>query len=421
MRNPGLRINLRPQKYSAFRYSSFCVIMIVGNTRGLAVYKDSEPADYCIIGGSPESRLSQFERLTLTGGEELERALNWASKQFASFDFQNKLGAFDEKVFFETARRYAERNSWNEGWYDDPARYFVKPTELPTVTERIFHGLKDGEIYDASYVSSYQARYEGFSSELDKFAENKFEHVRMWRHRDKGRPALVAIHGWTMGDQRINSLAFLPGLFYQLGFDVALVELPYHGRRRPQKESDLGGFLFPSIDLVRTNETMGQVISDLRELRLYLERDGASSVGCVGMSLGAYIGVLWASLDSLGFCVPIVPMVSMAELAWEIITRDNGLAGLREHGLTLDLLEQVYRVHCPLTYLPKTAKDRMLIIAGIGDQIVPSRQPKLLWDHWKRPRISWFQGGHVAQLKRSRVFQEITSFFGDLKLIQTPS
>lgn len=380
------------------------------------MFKDTpEPADFCIVDSSPENRLSQFERLTLTGGAELDRALAWISKQFGSFSYQHRLETLDVERFFDAARFYTDPSHIHD-WSKTPSRYFVKPEQVPVVRETTFHGLSDGEVVDLSFKSTYQPQNAAFHEEYSTCLANQTVFARMWRHHGVARPTIIAIHGWTMGDQRVNSLAFMPGFFYQLGFDVALIELPYHGRRRPKTGADLNGFLFPSIDVVRTNEAMAQVISDLRNLSLYLQSRGVREVGCMGMSLGAYVGSLWAALDKVAFCIPIVPMVSMAEVAWEIITRDPSFVALREAGLSLDLLHDIYKVHCPLSYAPQTEKNRVLIIAGIGDKIVPPRQPRLLWEHWKRPHLLWFRGGHVAQFKRSKAFSEVVQFFDGLGL-----
>ncbi|MBX7143204.1 MAG: alpha/beta hydrolase family protein [Oligoflexia bacterium] len=385
------------------------------------MYKDkSSQADFCVVDAPPESRLSQFERSTLTGGEDLERALNWASRQLESFDFSKQIQTRNAAEILEQVKLFSQPSEWNSAWISDPRNFFVAPTSTPIVCERVFHGFSDGDVLDLNFPSAYRVQTPEFSSKFGMHTENKQVHVRYWRHRVRGCPAIIAVHGWAMGDQRINSLAFLPGLFYQLGFDVALIELPFHGRRKPTTSAGKQSFMFPSMDIVLTNEAMAQVISDMRSLKIYLESDGAGAVGCMGMSLGAYLGVLWASLDALSFCVPIVPMVDMAELAWEIITRHEAFRSLREQGLTVEALNAAYKVHSPLNLTPATDKSRMLIVAGIGDQIVPSRQPKLLWDHWKRPRIVWFQGGHVPQFKRSRTFEEVISFFKDLGLLKTP-
>jgi len=130
----------------------------------------------------------------------------------------------------------------------------------------------------------------------------------------------------------------------------------------------------------------------------------------MGMSLGGYLSALWASLDTLSFCVPIVPLVSLAELEWDIISRQPNFEQLKKDGLTVEHFKKLYRAHCPLSYQPKIGKEKILLIAGLGDAVVPARQPKLLWDHWDHPRIHWFSGGHVAQFKRSKAFGEIITF-----------
>jgi dienelactone hydrolase len=374
-------------------------------------------ADFCVLDSAPENRLSSFERSTLFGGDELERALNWASRQLASVRFDELLPIASHEEFFAHTALFTQANDWNSEWIAKPAAFFAPPQQVPVVRSTFFHGFPDGQVLDLSYSSSYSARHRLTQTLLDENTENQTVHARYWRHNVRGGPALVAVHGWTMGDQRINSLAFLPGLFYQLGFDVVLIELPFHGRRKAKKGPFEKASFFPSLNVLATNEVMAQAISDLRQLALYIRQDGVNQVGCMGMSLGAYVGVLWASLDKLDFCVPIVPMVSMAELAWEVVTRHERFKPLREAGLSLDLLESVYRIHSPLQFQPATDKKNMLIVAGIGDKIVPARQPKLLWDHWKRPRIVWFQGGHVPQFKKSRTFNEVAAFFVDLGLV----
>lgn len=366
---------------------------------------DQEPADYCPLGAAPEHRLSQFERLTLTGGRDLEKALAFIARQIAGFSFHDfTLPALQE---------IPARSAWyREGEFRRSPAYFFTPPGRPSVRETLVHGLRDGAILDLSFPSEYRSRH---PQTLPMVPENEVVHARLWQHRDPAPATVVALHGWTMGDQRLNSLAFLPGIFYRLGLDVVLVELPFHGRRRPAVSSaeGLNGFVFPSPDIVRTNEALGQAISDLRALRLHLEARGAREVGWMGMSLGAYVGALWSGLDESAFAVPIVPLVSMAEVAWDMITRSPAFTEAPPD-FDVELLRDAFAVHCPLSYPARLPRERALLIAGIGDQIVPSRQPKLLWDHWRRPRIQWLSGGHEALFQRSRAFIQVVRFFEDL-------
>ena len=200
-------------------------------------------------------------------------------------------------------------------------------------------------------------------------------------------------------------------------WDVVLVQLPYHGRRAPRGAYELSSSLFPSANVIRTNEAIAQMISDLRELRHYLEQRGALSIGCMGMSLGAYMASLWASLDPLSFCVPIVPMASMADLAWDVFKKDPAFEEIRRAGLQREMFEQAFYIHSPLNYRPKLSKDRMLIIAGTADKIVPPHQPKMLWEHWQRPSMVWLRGGHIVQVKGSIAMNAIMRFFDGLGYI----
>ena len=372
----------------------------------MASKKESELSDYCVVGLSPEQRLSQMERLTLVGGDELERALGWIARQFLALSLSRSFGEINIGLIKDAASFYNATD-----FARSPEHFFEVP-KVPTLSEVVLHGLADGEIVDLTFESSYQVQYPEYAPTFDPHGRNRLVHTRLWRHHKPARSLMIAIHGWTMGDQRLNSLAFRPGHFYQRGMDVALVELPFHGRRAIES-----GALFPSTDVVRTNEAMGQIISDLRALRMALQSGREVAVGWVGLSLGAYVGLLWSSLDAHDFAVPIVPMVSMSDMAFEMLRLDGSFRRLKKAGLTRELLQAVYRVHSPLTYQPRISPDKVMIIGGIGDRMVPARQVKLLHEKWGRPAIRWFRGGHAAQFKRSRAFDQVVDFLTGLGLL----
>ena len=203
-----------------------------------------EAADYCFLDTPSADRLSKFERLTLVGGAELDRALAAIAAQFSQVNFQTQIVELDIGLISEAAQFYSK-----PGWLQDPASFFVAPQAVPTVREVGVHGLSDGQIIDLSFPSSYQVQKSDFENEYRGYSENLTVHARMWKHSTPAPATMVTLHGWSMGDQRLNSLAFLPGVFYQMGLDVVMLELPYHGRRTP-KSQQVGSF-FPSGNLPR--------------------------------------------------------------------------------------------------------------------------------------------------------------------------
>ncbi|MCO6430178.1 MAG: alpha/beta hydrolase [Deltaproteobacteria bacterium] len=359
-------------------------------------------ADFCILSSPPENRLSQFERLTLTGGAELERALQWIIRQCSDFKFPKAVSDLDISAFKRDAAFYSHEN-----FLSDPSTFFRLPRHIPDVTSTLVHGLRDGVILDLQFKSLYEVQNPSYRESHHTLSENLTAYARYWQHDRPAKGTLIALHGWTMGDQRLNSLAFLPGMFYRFGLDVVLVELPFHGRRRPAGEASN---LFPDSNLCRTNEAIAQIICDLRALRAFLEAHGARNVGCVGMSLGAYIAALWASLDPLAFLIPIVPVASMSEIAWRLLKKEEIFAEVKRQGLTRALLEQAYQVHSPLSHRAKLPAERVLVLGGLGDTIVPRSQPRLLSQHFGCSRTHWFRGGHLAQFKSRRAMTRILKF-----------
>lgn len=300
-----------------------------------AHFASGDSSDYCLVDTPRSRRLSQMERLTLLGGADLERAIEMFARQLSKPPPLGKISKIDRDQITLAHSFYGSAL-----WREQPHRFFVRPTQCPNVAETLIHGLRDGEVVDLEFASVYKPAHPAFLSTAARESENATVHARWWRHSSTPRATMVAVHGWTMGDQRINSLAFLPGLFYGLGIDVVLVEMPYHGRRRPQS---LGSELvFPGADLIRTNEGLGQMISDLRELRMYLENRGAQDIGSIGMSLGGYCSALWAALDGLAFCIPIVPLVSMADLSWKMLRETRSAPQLAKLGVTRMILRETF-------------------------------------------------------------------------------
>lgn len=374
---------------------------------------EDDDADSCAFPQVPTS-FSSWENLTLSDTQEISRALKLIARKFGSFALSKESLQHDVSADFLEAVRFYSKLEPGFG----PGHLLTPPASTPRVCVSAPHKLSTGSVFDVTFRSSYSPLYMPFRAEFSSYEENRTVHARIWKHEESvSKGCIVAIHGWFMGDQRVNALALVPGYFYRLGLDVAVVELPYHGRRAPKGYDPLKA-LFPSLHLPRTNEGVAQAVHDLHALKLWLEGEYGVSVGATGMSLGGYVASLWASLDRLAFVIPMVPLVEMDDIAWRVVQQQRESCSQSDRDLwnSIDrkVLRQIFAAHAPLNYEPRVRHEGRMIVAAEGDEIVPSEQARALWKHWGEPKMHLFRGGHLGELPESDAFQEVHTFLTDL-------
>ena len=308
---------------------------------------------------------------------------------------------------------------YNTGNLGTPSPVFPVPA-LPAPAGTSVGGSGRGPlgttILDLAFVSEYEPFHPDARVAHAGARENATVHARWWTS-GTGRPTITIIHGLGCGHHWVTARAFVVPYWLRHGYDVAAFVLPHHAAR-----AAAGAPLrWPSASPLVTNEGFGQAIHDLRALSLYLRSRGASAVGAFGMSLGGYTTALWASIagpsdpGGIDFAVAMIPAVSMARLMWH-----HGESGpMRKRaaaaGITEDLLVDAFAVHAPTTRPPRLTRDRLAIVAGRGDRITPADQAEALAAHWGVD-ISWFDGGHLAQVGRADAFRAVRRQLGALPL-----
>jgi len=232
--------------------------------------------------------------------------------------------------------------------------------------------------------------------------------VEHWVHDSiQPRATVLALHGFTMGWPRIDSFVLFASECFRRGLDVAMLTLPFHGPRTPN-DARFSGERLAAPHVGRLNEGVRQAVYEIQVTSRWLREESGAPVGLLGLSLGGYLSALMAGLvDDLSFAVPIVPPVCMGDLAWRFYNRSRQFRGADTPPFSYDELRRMYRVHSPLAFPSRIAKDRLLIVAGRGDQIVPPEHPHSLWRHWQEPDIYWFSGSHVAPFGRGRMIDHI--------------
>lgn len=266
-------------------------------------------------------------------------------------------------------------------------------TELDIVSRR---RITNGRIYRCTFLSSYHP-YPELQSIEQHDPEPDTIQVEHWVHEPG--PALgtvILLHGFAMGWPVIDAVALKAREWFDTGLDVVMLTLPDHGPRRPEGAL-FSGQSYTVPHAVKLAVAVRRAIHEVFEIKQWLRSQNDLPVGLVGMSLGGYLASLCAGLsEDFDFLVPLVPPACMGDLAWRVY-RDTAhhRAGYDEI-LNENTMRTAFHLHSPLAYTRKLDVDRILIVAGAGDRIVPPEHPSALWEHWDRPDIHWLRGSHMS-------------------------
>lgn len=297
------------------------------------------------------------------------------------------------------------------GLRDDPRSYLALAAEAGasgprTHTQRRRRSLPGGTVYSRRFGIDLQPAANPVAG--GKAAKHDQIHIEHWiHHGHQPRPTALALHGFGMGNPRIDAVAIFANEIFRHGCDVALMTLPYHAARKPPG-ARFSGQHFTSVDIGQLNQAVRRSVYEICAVENWLRVEHSGPVGMIGLSLGGYISALMAGiLPQLDFVIPIVPPVCIGDLAWRFLQRSHYHPTGSQAETLLDSLRTAYRVHSPLTYPAVVAKERLLILAGRGDQIVPPEHPYALWLHWNQPDIEWFSGSHLAPFHRRHLAARI--------------
>ncbi|MET0702784.1 MAG: alpha/beta fold hydrolase [Mycobacterium sp.] len=298
----------------------------------------------------------------------------------------------------------------------DSAKSFPAPTAPPKVSARsaspLANWMAHGHVEHIRFTSSFEPVNPAMRDRWSRLGRNNVVHAQHWRHDEDGpRPTLCVIHGFLGSAYMFNGLFFSLPFFFRAGYDIMLYTLPFHGRRA-EKYSPFSGYGCFSNGMAGFAESMGQAVYDFRSVMDYLEYTGVERIALTGMSLGGYTSSLVASADDrLAAVIPNVPVVT-PESAFDDWFPANKLVSLGRlaGGISKEESVAATAYHSPLTYTPKIAKDRRLIITGLGDRLAPPDQAEALWEHWDHCALHWFPGNHILHVSQPEYLRRMTRF-----------
>ena len=294
-----------------------------------------------------------------------------------------------------------------EGWLDDPYsfhRHPAAPEEVSVKHERTFRRQWFEHL---SFASAYRPHEgEPGRDRWLSFAENRTAHAYVVRASDPGRPWLVCLHGFGMGVAAMDLPAFRADRMQRdLDVNLALVVLPMHGPRRTPGTSRGEGLM--SINLVDSLHGLAQAAFDTRSVIRWIRgqqgdpahRAGPAAtakVGVYGLSLGGHVAALTAALeDDLSCVIAGVPVTDLPDLYRRHSPNHVRLRAYRSGALGTQA-DAVHRVVSPLALEPRLPVQQRFIFAGAGDRMSTAGQARRLWEHWGRPEIAWYPGGHIG-------------------------
>ena len=287
--------------------------------------------------------------------------------------------------------------------------FFLTPRPISPVARAVPSELGVQRSFDLSWASEYRPFLAAVGERYARTPENQAAAVRFLGAAEK-RPVAILIHGYMAGNYQVEARLWPVQRLLRSGYDVAFFTLPFHGVRA--NAARRGAPEFPSADPRLSNEGFRQVIYDLQNFVAWLRQQGHPEVGVMGMSLGGYTAALLATVEhGLSFCVPVIPLASLADFAREQgeLSAAPALAA-EEHAL----LEQIYRVVSPLDRTPLVAPFRTMVVAAKADRITPVGHARKLAAHFGSQQVAW-HGGHLLQLGRNAAFRRVETLLRELR------
>ncbi|MDT5009007.1 MAG: hypothetical protein QOH57_624 [Mycobacterium sp.] len=281
------------------------------------------------------------------------------------------------------------------GFLANPKAFYASPAPLTDLTLHQVNRRRHS--YQRFVFDSGYAPYAGEPGR-DRwlsYAASRREYGLLLRHPEP-RPWLVCVHGTEMGRAGVDLRLFRAWhLHHDLGLNVILPVLPLHG---PRKRGIPKGVALPGGDVMDDVHATAQAVWDIRRVLSWIRsQEPHSAIGLTGLSLGGYMAALVASLeDDLTCAILGVPVADLVD----VLVRHSGLSDDDPRRDTIALAKPLGRMVSPLSLTPRVPMQGRFIYGGLADRVVhPRDQVIRLWEHWGKPEIVWYPGGHAGSFR----------------------
>lgn len=226
-----------------------------------------------------------------------------------------------------------------------------------------------------------------------------YECPRGWR-----APTVIILHAlMSMSDVGYRRLAIR---FNQLGWNAAILHLPFHYARRPR--GYLNGELAITADLVRNGRGIRQGVSESRQLMALLRGRGCTEFGIYGTSYGGWTGAILASVEpDISLIALLQPIADIEHAIWESPAGATLRRFLLKNGIDSTLTRRHAHLSSPLHGRPTTDPRRIILTIGAYDRIAPPDRIESLAAAWGGPRVIASPQGHFGYVAARDIFAAV--------------
>jgi len=219
-----------------------------------------------------------------------------------------------------------------------------------------------------------------------------------------GGPTVLMFHALaSAGDKGYRDWA---RRFNEAGWNACFVHLPYHYSRVPPGFRN--GELAITADLVRTAHGLRQGVAEARQLMAWLRARGTREFGLWATSYGGWIGALLLGVEAdFRFAVLQAPIVNVEHAIWESATARCLRRELAGAGITHELVERHGHLSFPTRVQPACGAERVLMAAGIWDQIARVEDIEALQRGWVGSSLLRVEQGHFGFRMAEECFRQL--------------
>lgn len=219
-----------------------------------------------------------------------------------------------------------------------------------------------------------------------------------WRRR----PTVVLLHGWNAESTYRILFPYIAWRLNRAGLNTVMIELPYHGHRKPRGRGAVTNFL--SNDLLQVVSATRQALADTRALIAWLHQQGAPFVGLWGFSLGSWLsGLLACNGPRLDAAVLSMPVSRIDRVIEELDFCRSIKRRLAEVEVELSPLNLT-------SYRPKISPEKILLVASEHDLFAPLETVEELWRAWDKPAMWRVRHGHISALLSAPTMERVVAW-----------